>query len=99
MPRTPSRRDFLKTSAAGVGVWVTGRQLGYGQEKSPNARLNVAFIGSGGRGGAHLGPCSGENVVALCDVNEANIESAAKKFPEAKKYVDFRKLYDELAKQ
>jgi len=104
MPRKTSRREFIKTSAAagaGVasGVWVAGRQVAFGQEKSPNSKLNIAFIGSGGRGGAHLAPCSSENIVALCDVYEPNIEGAAKKFPNAKKFVDFRKLYDEMGKE
>jgi hypothetical protein len=28
-------------------------------------------------------------------VNERNLEAAAKKFPQARKHVDFRKLYDD----
>ena len=38
----------------------------------------------------------GENIVALCDVNAKNLEAAAAKAPGAKKFRDFRKLYDEL---
>jgi hypothetical protein len=102
-----TRREFVKTAgAAAAGFWVTGRQLGYGQEKSPNARLNIAFIGSGGRGGAHLGPCSKENIVALCDVFEPNIDKAAQTVekanpdgPKPRRYVDFRKLFDEMPKE
>lgn len=35
-----------------------------------------------------------ENIVALCDVNDKNLEQAAKKFPAARKYTDFRKVFD-----
>ena len=89
------RRDFLKTSGAAAGFWIAGRQLGYGQEKAPNAKLNIAMIGTGGRGGANLKDVGGENIVALCDVNAKNVDSAAKNFPNAKKYADFRKLFDD----
>ena len=90
-----NRRDFLKTSAGAAGFWIAGRQVGYGQEKSPNAKLNIAMIGSGGRGGANLKSVGEENIVALCDVNAKNVDSAAKLHPNAKKYVDFRKVLDD----
>jgi predicted dehydrogenase len=90
-----NRRDFLKTSAGAAGFWIAGRQVGFGQEKSPNAKLNIAMIASGGRGGANLKSVGEENIVALCDVNEKNVESAAKLHPKAKKYRDFRKVLDD----
>jgi predicted dehydrogenase len=63
--------------------------------RSPNEKLNLAIIGCGGRGAGNLAEVSPENIVALCDVNERNLEAAAKKFPQARKFVDFRKLYDD----
>ena len=91
-----TRRTFLQASAAVPGFWVAGVQRGFGQDKSPNAKLNVAFIGSGGRGGANLGVVGPlENVVALCDTFAPNLEKAAAKYPGAKKYVDFRKMWDD----
>jgi len=101
-----SRREFIGASA---GVWIAGRQLGYGQEKSANARVNLAYIASGGRGGAHLGAGADENVIALCDVNQANVAKAeqtvmanaqkrGRDIDKPKGYTDFRKLYDELGK-
>jgi len=35
-----------------------------------------------------------ENIVALYDVNEANLDAAAARHPKARQFVDFRKLYD-----
>jgi predicted dehydrogenase len=34
--------------------------------------------------------------VALCDVYEPNLEKAATRFPQARKFIDFRRMYDEL---
>src|SRR5581483_1919637 len=95
MSRISHRQFITSSSVAGAGFWIAGRQTGYGQEKSPNAKLNIAMIGSGGRGGANLKEVGGENIVALCDVNEKNLDSAAKKYPMARKYVDFRKVFDD----
>ena len=57
--------------------------------------MNIAVIGCGGRGAENLTQVSSETIVALCDVNERNLDAAAKKFPQARKYIDFRKLYDD----
>ncbi len=59
-----------------------------------NDKLNIAIIAAGGRGGANLQGVSSENIVALCDVNEKNLDKAAEKYPKARKAVDFRTLFD-----
>ena len=87
------RRDFLKTSTA-AGFWIAGRQLGYGQEKSPNAKLNVASIGVGGRGRASVDGCRNETIVALCDVDGRQMAKAAKDYPGAKVFTDFRRMLE-----
>ncbi len=95
MPRPLSRRQFLGTAgAAGAGFWTSARfapAYGYPQ----NSRLNLAAIASGGRGGANIGSCASENFTAFCDVYEPNVERAAKKSPDAKKYTDFRRMWDD----
>jgi predicted dehydrogenase len=96
MSHRPNRREFIRSGAAlGAGFWIAGRQVGYGQEKSANAKLNIASIGCGGQGGSDLKSVSGETIVALCDVNGKNLDAAAKLHPNAKKYVDFRKVFDD----
>ena len=93
-PIPASRRHFI-----GLTTFVTASTvLGFPavlRGRSPNEKLNVAIIGCGGRGGSNLGDVSGENIVAFCDVNERNLDAAAKRFPQARKFTDFRKLYDE----
>ncbi len=88
-----NRRSFLATAAVagtaatfGAPAIVRGRNL--------NEKLNIAIIGSGGRGRSNMNSVSSENIVALCDVSEASIATAAKDHPQARQVVDFRKLYD-----
>jgi len=85
-----NRRRFLISTGSAVIAFPAILKA-----RSPNDKLNLAIIGSGGRGASNLSDVASENIIALCDVNENNLESAAKKFPQARKYVDFRKLYDE----
>lgn len=90
------RRDFLRgTSAAAAGFWIAGRQVGYGQEKSPNAKLNVGHVGVAGmRGADHLAAMASQSQVALCDVDDKNLAQAAIKLPNAAKYNDFREMLE-----
>ncbi len=86
-----TRREFL-IATAGVGVCSV---TGLGQARSPNDKLNIGFIGVTGRGGQNMAEMTGENVAALCDVDERHLGKAAEKFPKARQYRDFRKMIDE----
>lgn len=87
-----SRRAFLrKTTGSTAAALVFPAIL---SAQSPGKKLNIAIIGTGGRGGGNLDSVASENIVALCDVNEKNLDAAAKKHPRARKYIDFRKLFD-----
>lgn len=87
-----NRRRFLKAVVA-AGV-TTSATVHIARGQNLNEKLNIAVIACGGRGGANLNSVSTENIVALCDVNENNLNRAGEKYPQAKKFVDFRKLYD-----
>jgi len=67
--------------------------------RSPNEKLNVACIGVGGRGAVNLEGVQGENVVALCDVDEKQAAKTFAQFPHAKKYHDFRRMLAEMDRQ
>ena len=89
------RRQFLRsTAAAGTGLLILPSGTLRGQD-APGNKLNVALIGAWGRGTAHHGAIKGENVVALCDVDENHLGLAAKEFPDAKHYVDWRKCLEQ----
>jgi len=93
-----TRRRFLAQSAAAGAVLAAPRLL---RAQNTNSRINLAFIGSGGRARANLNEMTKAgnkvevNVVALCDVNGQNLDSAAARYPKARTYKDFRKLLDE----
>jgi len=65
----------------------------------PADRLNVAVIGVGGRGEANLKGMKGQNVVALCDVDEARAGKAFATHPGVRRFTDFRKLFDACERQ
>lgn len=97
MTRKSTRRDFLKVSAAaGVGFWAAGGVQAQQRRLGPNDRLNVAIIGSAGRGGGNLRGISelGENIVALCDVDDEHAAGAYRDFPNAAKFHDFRVMLE-----
>jgi len=88
------RREFLQSAVAtGAGLIIlpSGPLSG---ANAPSNKLNIALIGAWGRGKAHQRALSKENVVALCDVDENNLALAAKTFPKAKHYIDWRKCLD-----
>ena len=93
-----SRREFLGNTAKAAAVFtivpshvVSG--LGY---KAPSDKLNIACVGIGGMGNSNLKAVTSENIVALCDVDWGYSAPVFKAFPNAKKYWDWRKMYDEM---
>jgi predicted dehydrogenase len=89
------RRQFLSSvSAVGAGVMILPRMKLFGAD-APSNKLNIALIGTWGRGEAHFSAIKSENVVALCDINEEHLDFGASKFPGAKKYVDWRKCFEQ----
>ena len=95
-PRSLTRRQFLRSSAIAAGAAAfAGTALARPRRISSSDKLNLAIIGAGGRGAANLSEVKIENIVALCDVNEENLNAAAARHPQARKYTDFRKLYDQ----
>ena len=97
-----SRRKFLSTGAkAAIGLTiipssVLGRNFGH---VAPSDKLNIAAVGIGGMGHANIKAVEAtENIVGLCDVDWKYAKGVFDRFPKAKKYWDFRKMYDEMGK-
>ncbi|HXP59842.1 MAG TPA: Gfo/Idh/MocA family oxidoreductase, partial [Dongiaceae bacterium] len=94
-----SRRQFLRRAGVAAGSAISLGIGGYARSArgrpGPNDKLNIAVIGVGGRGASNLGSVASENIVALCDVNEAPVLRAARQYPRAKKHSDFRRLFDQ----
>lgn len=93
-----SRREFLRgtvgTMAASTIVpsFVLGGRAG----AAPSDKLNIAHIGIGGRGRANVNGTQAENFVALCDVDAKQAGETFNKYPNVRKYTDFRKMLDEV---
>jgi predicted dehydrogenase len=88
-----SRRSFITKSA----VIATGAALIPGLSQCKKGKVNIAFIGVGGRAQDHWIDCQTENVVALCDVSDTAAAEGFKTFPKAKRFKDFRVMFDKMA--
>lgn len=99
MSHPVSRRHFLSQAIVAGGV-VALPSASWGRVPGANARLRVASIGTGGKGWSDLTATAASphvQIVALCDIDESaeHLGRAAEKFPDAKRYTDWRKLLDE----
>jgi len=87
-----TRRTFVRGAVAGaLGLTSAPRIL---RARNLNEKLNIAIIGTGGRGAANMRAVESENIVAICDVYEPNLHFAAQRHPAARKESDFRRLFD-----
>jgi len=89
----PSRREFLRTTAAGAAALAlpTARVLG------ANGDVRVAVIGVGGKGRQHAGVFArlpGVRLVALCDVDPKRLAERAKGFDGVDSCTDPRRILD-----
>lgn len=100
MNHRQSRREFLQTTAAtGAGFWIAGTAPAADEKKTPLEQVNFGCIGVGGKGTSDSNDAGRYgNVIAICDVDDDTLSAAAKRFPKAKKYNDYRKMLDEMGK-
>ena len=90
-----SRRDFLGATTALAAFTIVPRHvLGGARNVAPSEKLNIAGIGIGGRGRWDTNQIKTENIVALCDVDDAFAAKTMKQYPKAKKYRDFRRMLE-----
>jgi predicted dehydrogenase len=90
----PSRRQFLRQSTtAGFALPLllkTKRGL------AATDRLNIAAVGVGGKGEGDIKDTSaGQNVVAICDVDERTLAKSQELYPKAKAYHDWRRMLEQ----
>ena len=96
-----SRRTFFSFATAAVAASTTTRLRG------ADDKVNVAVVGLGGRGQAHMstyGKLSDARIVAVCDVNQAALEKGQAKVKretgeEPKAYKDMRQVFDDKTVQ
>jgi len=89
-----TRRKFLAASAASTLAAPM-----FARVPKPGEKLNIAVIGVNDRGSANLAGVAHENIVALCDVDEAWSAGARKQFPKAAFFTDYRTMLDKVGKE
>jgi predicted dehydrogenase len=95
-----TRREFVGAAAAAATVAIVPRHaVAQSGKTPPSEKLRIAAIGVGGQGGGDLQNLSGENIVALCDVDLNRAAGSLKRWPAAKQFRDFRKMFDAIEKQ
>jgi predicted dehydrogenase len=89
-----TRRIFMgRTAVAAAAISAAPAIL---RAQNVGDKLNVAVIGCGGKGASDSDGVAktGQNIVALCDVDDNTLGKAAEKFNGAKTYNDFRKMLE-----
>src|SRR5215813_2281415 len=99
-----TRRQFLRNSTKAAAGFAAANLIlrpapapGQARRLAANDRINVAFIGAAGRASTNIEEVTKAedvNVIALCDVDQKNLDRAGERFSNAKKYRDFRKLLE-----
>lgn len=93
--RPITRRSFLKSSAKATSTF-TILCAGSARTYAANERLNIAAIGVAGQGAGDIEQFQSHNIVALCDVDWRHAAGTFKKYPAAKKYHDYRRMFDAI---
>jgi predicted dehydrogenase len=93
-----SRREFLKMAGwttAGFSIIPSIAVSGLGH-RAPSDKMNIVGIGIGGKGHPNLKAMATENIIGLCDIDWKYADGCFKDFPKAKRYWDWRKMFDEM---
>lgn len=107
MEKEISRRSFLKTGATAAlglslapGMFASAADRKSKKAAQPStAKLKILGVGIGGRGASDLREMETEDIIGLCDVDEKYAAHVFERYPNAKRYTDYRKMFDELLDQ
>ena len=87
-----SRRTFVKATAA--AMIVPRHVLGGSGYQPPSETLTIAAVGIGGMGKNYLKGCEHERIVALCDCDAKYAEPVFGRYPDARRYTNFREMFE-----
>lgn len=106
-----TRRKFLRNTALASGGLILGGGMAsqlsaasYRRIIGANSRVNLAMVGVGNRGEEDINEFDKTglaNIVAMCDVDMGALhtQNSINKFGSAKKFKDFRKMFDKMGTQ
>ncbi len=86
----------LAAMAAGLGSLSAGvwSEVAAEESRSPNEKLKILCVGTANRAAANIDALKEQDLVALCDVDSNYLRRAARQFPAAKQYADYREMID-----
>jgi predicted dehydrogenase len=94
------RRSFLKTAGALAGsAFTAAASEGPSRAADAKDKLRLAVVGCGGQGAENLARVAGAHIVALCDVDEVRAAEAFRRYPQAKRFQDYRRMLDAFHQQ
>ena len=102
MPDSLNRRRFLKNSAwlsSSLALGVHVIPLRAAESISVSERLNIAAVGTSNQAGHNIKQLAGENIVALADVDEQQLDRAGVQYSKARKYRDWRVMLEKEEKR
>ncbi|GMV96950.1 MAG: dehydrogenase [Phycisphaerae bacterium] len=94
--RNVSRRALIAGGLAAPLI-VKRHVLGGAGYQAPSDTLAIAAVGIGGMGQHYLEGCKKERVVALCDVDHRFAGGVFARYPDARRYVDYREMLEKEA--
>lgn len=93
-----NRRSFIQRTASSTIVAASALQFPFiAKAQSPNSKLNIVGIGTGGRAAEDLKGVASENLIALADVDSKTLDAALNTYKGAKPYRDFRVMLEKEA--
>lgn len=95
-----TRRTFLRqTLAGGTSLPLLTSLIAVpaiAKTRNPSEKLNIGCVGIMNRGGANVSGVSKENIIAICDIDDNYLEAVGKRFPNAKRFFDYREMVDKM---
>jgi hypothetical protein len=94
------RREVLRSGAATVAATIAFPYIITAQVRGANDKIRVACIGTAGKGDSDTQQLAaiGAEIVALCDVDETNLNRKSQSIPGAKLFRDYRKMLVDMEK-
>jgi predicted dehydrogenase len=95
-----TRRSFLAASAAAAGAFAFPACSSAPARRAPRdpaTKARLMIVGVSGRGGDNLDAVKGEDIRVLCDVDAVRLADAAKRFPAARTFADYREVLGDAA--
>ena len=84
LPRSETRRGFIKRAGAATAFMIVPRAVLGGQNYiAPSDRLNIAAVGAAGKGSSDIQSVAHENIYAICDIDDRRLADTLQQYGES----------------